>query len=213
MTTTSPDLLANCLTVASDAALAAGAILRDEFHRPEGPRGGSGHAPADDEAEAVIRARLTGFTPDWGFLGEETGRHALRADRPYWLVDPNDGTSAYLKGYRGSAVSIALIEHGVPVLGVVYAPTAPDDGGDLFTWAKGHPLRRNAIEVTRAALPTALAHDVVVLLNHDHAREPFASAAYVAPARHRSVPSIAYRLALVAAGEADATVSTGGPTT
>lgn len=213
MTTIDSGLLASCLTVGTEAALAAGAILRDEFHRPVGPRGGAGHAPADDEAEALIRARLTGYTPEWGYLGEETGRHALRADRPYWLVDPNDGTSAYLKGYRGNAVSIALIDHGVPVLGVVYAPTAPDDGGDLFTWAEGISLRRNGIELTRATLPSALAPDVVALLNHDHAREPFASAAYVSPARHRCVPSIAYRLALVAAGEADATVSTGGPTT
>ena len=213
MTTLDPSLLASCLTLATDAALAAGAILRDEFHRPDGPRGGAGHAPADDEAEAVIRARLTGFTPDWGFLGEETGRYALRADRPYWLVDPNDGTSAYLKGHRGSAVSIALIEHGVPVLGVVYAPTAPDDGGDLFTWTRGQPLRRNGIEVVGTSLRGVLTAESVVLLNHDHAREPFASADYVSPARHRCVPSIAYRLALVAAGEADATVSTGGPTT
>lgn len=207
------DILSKCLDLATETALKAGALIRDDFHRPGGPRGSGGHAPVDDEAEAMIRATLIAFDPSWGFLGEETGRHGLRAGHPYWLVDPNDGTRAFIRGHRGSAVSIALIHEGVAVLGVVYAPTAPDDGGDLFTWAEGIPLRRNGIAVTRVALPEALSPEVVVLLNDAHAGEPAASAAYVSPARHRCVPSIAYRLALVAAGEADATVSTGGPTT
>jgi ADP-ribosyl-[dinitrogen reductase] hydrolase len=99
------------------------------------------------------------------------------------------------------------------VLGVVYAPTAPDDDGDLFTWSERNPLRRNGLELTREPLPEALSPAVVVLLNEAHADEPTATAAYVSPARHRCVPSIAYRLALVAAGEGDATVATGGPTT
>ncbi len=209
----STDTLSKCLDLATDAALKAGALIREEFHRPGGPRGGSGHAPVDDASEALIRAALTAFEPSWGFLGEETGRHNLRADRPYWLVDPNDGTSAFLRGHRGSAVSIALIHEGAAVLGVVYAPTAPDDDGDLFTWADGHPLRRNGGVVPRRPLPETLSPEVVVLLNEAHGAEPSASADYVSPARHRCVPSIAYRLALVAAGEADATVSTGGPTT
>jgi ADP-ribosylglycohydrolase/fructose-1,6-bisphosphatase/inositol monophosphatase family enzyme len=213
MTTLPPDILTTCLDVATDAALRAGALIREEFHRPGGPRGGDGHAPVDDEAEALIRAALIAFDPTWGFLGEETGRHNLRADRPYWLVDPNDGTHAFLHGHRGSAVSVALIHQGAPVLGVVYAPTAPDDDGDLFTWAEGEPLRRNGIALHRAPLPEALAPAVVVLLNEAHADEPTATAAYVSPARHRCVPSIAYRLALVAAGEGDAAVATGGPTT
>lgn len=213
MKTLSHDTLSKCLEFATDTALEAGALIREEFHRPGGPRGGGGHAPVDDESEALIRASLTRFDSSWGYLGEETGSHNLRADRPYWLVDPNDGTRAFLHGHRGSAVSIALIHQGVPVLGVVYAPTAPDDDGDLFTWAEGISLRRNGIEVHRAPLPEALSPAAVVLLNEAHAREPSASAEYVRPARHRCVPSIAYRLALVAAGEADATVSTGGPTT
>ncbi|MFO0624773.1 MAG: inositol monophosphatase family protein [Polyangiales bacterium] len=213
MFTRAPDVLTHCLQRATDAALRAGALIRDEFHRPDGPRGGRGHAPIDDEAEALIRAALTAIDPAWGFLGEETGRHNLRADRPYWLVDPNDGTNAFLHGHRGSAVSIALIHDGEPVLGVVYAPVAPDDRGDLFTWAEGIPLRRNGIVCERATLPAALAPEVVVLVNEAHADEPSATAAFVAPARHRCVPSIAYRLALVAVGEGDAAVATGGPTT
>ncbi|MGH9629375.1 MAG: inositol monophosphatase family protein, partial [Bryobacteraceae bacterium] len=65
-----------------------------------------------------------------------------------WLVDPNDGTAAFEKGFRGAAVSIALLRDGRPVLGVVYAYSEPDHGGDLFTWAEGSgTLKRNGQSV------------------------------------------------------------------
>ncbi|MBL6974753.1 MAG: hypothetical protein ISR64_03385 [Deltaproteobacteria bacterium] len=54
---------------------------------------------------------------------------------------------------RGSAVSVGLVRSGVPVLGVVYAPTYPDDRGDLIAWAEGLPLTRNGKDVKRATLP------------------------------------------------------------
>ncbi len=213
MTTLSHETLTPALSVAISAARAAGDLLRTDLHRPDGPRGHSHHADADDEAEVIIREILVAHHPSWGYRGEESKKHPP-PDRtlPFWLVDPNDGTSAYLKGYRGSAVSIALIDDGVPVLGVVYAFSAPDDEGDLFAWAEGSPFTRNGVVVERSPCPAALASDTVVLLNHEHERHPFGSAKYVSPGRFRAVPSIAYRLALVAVGEADATVSTGGPT-
>lgn len=203
-----PTDLTDTLQVAVDAARAAGALIRDEFHRPGGPRGHGEHADIDAVAETTVRDALQAHRPDWGFVGEETARHAIDPQRPTWVVDPNDGTSAFLQGHRGSAVSIALIVKGVAVLGVVYAPTAPDDDGDLFAWAEGLPLTRNGVAVVRPALPTTLTPEGLVLLNASSADNALASAAFVAPARHRCVPSIAYRLALVAAGEADATVST-----
>lgn len=206
-----PTDLTDTLQVAVDAARAAGALIRDEFHRPGGPRGQDDHADIDAVAETTVRDALQAHRPDWGFVGEETARHAIDPQRPTWVVDPNDGTSAFLQGHRGSAVSIALIVKGVAVLGVVFAPTAPDDDGDLFAWAEGLPLTRNGVAVDRPALPTTLTPEGLVLLNASSADRPLASAAFVAPARHRCVPSIAYRLALVAAGEADATVSTSGP--
>ena len=101
-------MLEKALFVAVEAAQAAGQLLRREFHRPGGPRGTSGHAPVDDEAERLIRQRLLDSFPTWGYRGEETG-HVPSTEPFLWLVDPNDGTSAYLKGWRGSAVSIALL--------------------------------------------------------------------------------------------------------
>lgn len=120
-------------------------------------------------------------------------------------MDPNDGTRDYLEGRRGSSVSIGLVAGGLPVLGVVFAFAYPDDDGDLFAWAQGQgPLLRNGRPVAAAPAPALRASDVILLsstgdLYTDRNLER------VAPARFRTVPSIAHRLALVAAGEAAAT--------
>src|SRR5512139_1670983 len=113
--------LSRALAVAIAAAREAGDLLRADLHRPAGPRGEVDKADADTEAEQLIRARLLGELPGASFLGEETGRAAGRAGEPLWLVDPNDGTRDYLRGRRGSAVSIALLVDSRPCLGVVFA--------------------------------------------------------------------------------------------
>lgn len=201
------------LEVATRAVLEAGRVLRDEFHRPGGPRGGGGHALADEQAESLIRQALTEAFPDYACRGEETGFQAgaPQSPRHTWLVDPNDGTSAYLKGFRGAAVSIALLCEGQPVLGVVYAYCAPDDRGDLFSWAQGAgPLQRNGQPVSRQ-WPASLDPSGTVLVSHHADRNPLANAHAARPLRFRAIPGIAYRLALVAAGEGELGVSLNGP--
>lgn len=193
------------------AARAAAEILRADFHRPGGPRGQVDKAEADLEAERLIRTRLTAAFPGWGYLGEETGRQDGVPGEPLWLVDPNDGTRDYLQGRRGSTVSIGLLEGRRPVLGVVFAFAYPDDAGDLFAWAEGvGPLTRNGRPV-RARLPPALGPLEVVLVSSRGDLDPQGNLACAAPARYRSVPSIAHRLALVAAGEAAAATSLFAP--
>jgi fructose-1,6-bisphosphatase/inositol monophosphatase family enzyme/ADP-ribosylglycohydrolase len=198
--------LGPALEVAVAAAREAGDHLRRDFHRPGGPRGHGDKAEADTEAELLIRSRLLQAFPSWGYLGEETGRGpAPAAGAPIWLVDPNDGTRDYLEGRRGSAVSIGLVAGGLPVLGVVFAFAYPDDDGDLFVWAEGQgPLLRNGRPVAPAPA-TALRASDVVLVSSAGDRDPGGNLECVAPARFRTVPSIAHRLALVAAGEAAAT--------
>ena len=203
----------HALEAAVTAAREAGRILRADLHRPDGPRGGGHKADADEEAERAIRARLQGSFPAFGYLGEETGRQASARDEPHlWLVDPNDGTASYLKGLRGSAVSIGLLHDGRPVLGVVFAFAAPDDGGDLVAWAEGcGPLTRNGRPVERSPWPASLTADDVVLVSEGAQWKPEVNAAAVAPGRFRAMPSIAYRLALAAAGEGAVAVSLNGP--
>jgi ADP-ribosyl-[dinitrogen reductase] hydrolase len=203
--------LVRALDVATEVALAAGEVLREDFHRPGGPRGEEDKAEADVEAETLIRSRLLRAFPEWGYLGEETGRVPGPEGAPVWLVDPNDGTRDYLKGRRGSAVSIGLVWERRPVLGVVYAFAYPDDRGDLFTWAEGTgPLRRNG-RALETRVPETLGLFDVVLVSSKGDRDPEGNLRCADPARYRSVPSIAHRLALVAAGEAAAVTSLFAP--
>ena len=203
--------LARALAVAEDAARAAGDLLRADFHRPGGARGGGDKAEADTEAERLIRERLAAAFGDWGYIGEETGRQAGAGGRPVWLVDPNDGTRDYLVGRRGSAVSIGAVAAGRPVLGVVFAFGYPDDRGTFVAWAEGAgPLRRDGVPV-ETALPDALGPMDVVLVSSKGDRDPGGNFTCVRPARYRTVPSIAHRLALVAAGEAAGTSSLYNP--
>lgn len=199
------------LRTATEAALAAGEVLRREFHRPGGPRGEIGHAPVDTEAERIIRGSLCAAFPDWSYLGEETGAQRGSDAQHCWLVDPNDGTALFQRGQRGSAVSIGLVREGIPVLGVVHAYCAPDDRGDLFTWAEDcGPLQRNGSSV-QAAFPEKLEAHSIVLLAPGAESVARANLEAVAPARFRALPSIAYRLALAAAGEGVAAISIHNP--
>jgi ADP-ribosyl-[dinitrogen reductase] hydrolase len=211
-------VLGDALDAAVDAAREAGKLIRDDFHRPGGPRGSGGHAEVDEEAEQVIRKMILAAFPA-AYRGEETGTASGGDGEHTWLVDPNDGTSAYLKGWRGSAVSIALVRRGVLVLGVVYAPTYPDDSGDMFAWAEGcGPVMRNGKPVTTSLADKNLngSDDLpaIVFISQDADKNPAGNAACMAPARFIAMPSIAYRLALVAAGEGvAASIGFAAPTT
>jgi ADP-ribosyl-[dinitrogen reductase] hydrolase len=199
------------LDLATNAAREAGAILLADFLRPGGPRGAGEHAEADDEAEALIRERLLAATPDWNYRGEETPFHAGTEGRHTWLVDPNDATAAYLKGCRGSAVSIGLLRDGIPVLGVVNAYAAPDNVGDLFAWAEGcGPLTRNGLPVEPRPWSNTWSATSVAIVSHSAERAPLENLTAIAPARYRTETSIAYRLALLAAGEDEVGVCLGG---
>lgn len=201
------------LDVAVTAARAAGDLLRADFHRPSGPRGGGEKAPADTEAEQVIRGILLGGPSGWGFLGEETGSVPAAEGAPIWVVDPNDGTRDYIKGRRGSSVSIALVAKQRPVLGVVFAFGYPDDHGGLYTAVQGRPgVYKNGVPV-HSKLPERLSALDVVLVSGGGDRAAQSNLLCTKPARVMSIPSIAHRLARVAAGEAAATTSLYSPNT
>lgn len=198
---------AELLDGVTDTVIAAGALLRAEFHRPGGPKGGGSKANVDTEVEEYLRRRLLALHP-CGWHGEETPDEAAEG-RDVWVVDPQDGTRAFLKLLRGSAVSVALMRDRQPVLGVVYAPMAPDDCGDLFTWAIGRDLQRNGLLLGPPCSGDGLAYGAGTVIAFNEEAGDFAAAnhARYAPAGVLAIPSIAYRLALAAAGEVDAAVS------
>jgi hypothetical protein len=192
------DTYHDVLQVAIEAAREAGSLPWQDLLKPGGRSGHDGHAEADEPAERLIRQRLLAATRDWGYLGEETGRGAGTAAHHLWLVDPNDGTRSYLRGYRDSAVSIALLRHGMSMLGVVYAFAVPDSRGDRFAWAEGcGPLQGNGMPLKRAPWATTIAPHTVILLSQAAERAVDANLACVAPERYRAVSNIAYRQALV----------------
>jgi ADP-ribosylglycohydrolase/fructose-1,6-bisphosphatase/inositol monophosphatase family enzyme len=170
--------------------------------------------PADDEAEAIIRDRLEAAFPDDAIIGEElTHRDRPRNDpsQRLWLLDPNDGTSSMQEGWRGASVSIALVRGDRPVLGVVFAYSAPDDDGDLIAWALGSTLTRNGQPYERPPWPERAGPTVVYAVSQAVDHKSRANIDLAAPARVRAVPGIAYRLALAATGDADLAVSLGNP--
>lgn len=198
-----------------EAVKQAGAMLEAEFSRPRGPRGSYSKAPVDVEIEEFLHHALTALLPV-PFRAEEKHDITPDAGGTLWLVDPHDGTSAFLGGFRGSAVSVALLHQCVPVLGVVYAPSSPDRGPDLISWAEGLPaVLRNGVPVSgqpsQADQPDQPGKLTTLLLAHHYAPTKLAEwHGRAAPGRFFSMPSIAYRLARVACGDAAATCSLGG---
>ena len=197
---------------------AAGDRLTAEQARANGRRGDGDSAPVDAEIELALRTALLAAWPA-RFVGEELGVLPCSADarpehqRTCWVVDPHDGTRDFLRGLGGSSVSVALLDEGHPVLGVVYAPMPPDRGPDLIAWANGTgPLRRNGVPLGHALhlASQQLVAGSQVLMSTSASRRPDASSALVAPAQCLPMTSIAYRLARVAAGDAVATLTLHG---
>ncbi|WP_278378585.1 inositol monophosphatase family protein [Stutzerimonas kunmingensis] len=197
---------AHLLKPVTEIVLSAGKLLAAEWERPKGPRGQGDKAEVDAEIECVLRTDLLALL-DCDFWGEETGTH-LTGHEYCWVVDPNDGTTDFLLGRKGSAVSVGLLCNSIPVLGVVYAPVTEDRGPDCISWAEGcSNVIRNGQEVLPHLAHASLALGCHVLVSTAAATKPELNAELCAPAGFIPMPSIAYRLARVAAGDAVACAS------
>src|SRR6185437_6465770 len=86
--------------------------------------GGSPVTNADIHVDQLLKDRLGTARPDYGWLSEETADDVARLEqRRLFVVDPIDGTVAYMKNRPWWAVSIAVVEDGRPIAGVVHAPS------------------------------------------------------------------------------------------
>lgn len=109
---------------------------------------GDGQGPvsaADLAVDALLRERLLAARPDHGWLSEETPDTGRRMGHERcFIVDPIDGTTSFLRGRDGWSISLALVERGEPVAGVVMMPatgrvySAARGGG---AWCDGEPMR------------------------------------------------------------------------
>jgi histidinol-phosphatase len=109
---------------------------------------------ADVRCETAIREILEARFPSYGFYGEETGSRGLDAES-LWLVDPIDGTKAFVREYPMFSTQIALMRRGEIVLGVSSAPVY----GELCFAERGCGARLNgsALAVSQVATLEAMA--------------------------------------------------------
>jgi histidinol-phosphatase len=116
------------LQAALDAAAQAASIARSMYRRNIEVRIKADKSPvteADIRCEAAIREILETRFPSYGFFGEETVSRGLDAEN-LWLVDPIDGTKAFVREYPMFSTQIALMRRGEIVLGVSSAPVYGD---------------------------------------------------------------------------------------
>jgi myo-inositol-1(or 4)-monophosphatase len=136
--------LASLLRAAERAASAGGTIVVEHFGstgnaREKAP--GDWVSDVDTSSEAAVRESLERDWPSLPVFGEEGG--GVRGDVG-WLVDPLDGTANFLHGFPAVGVSVALVEHGVPVVGVVHAPLL----GTTYTAYRGAGAFSNGEQIT-----------------------------------------------------------------
>ena len=124
-----PALLAALSTFARQAGAVIMAVYATDF-AVQGKADASPVTEADQRAEAVILAGLAALAPDIPVVAEEAmaAGHTPEVGDRFWLVDPLDGTKEFIQRNGEFTVNIALIEHGLPVLGVVLAPALGPQG-------------------------------------------------------------------------------------
>jgi myo-inositol-1(or 4)-monophosphatase len=149
--------LPSLLHVAEGAARSGGAIVAEQFGstgnaRQKAP--GDWVSDVDTASEEAVRAALERAAPFLPVFGEEGG--GRRGD-VVWFVDPLDGTANFLHGFPAVGVSVALVQLGVPVVGVVHAPllattyTARAGGG---AFCNGDAVTVSARDVEHAICAT-----------------------------------------------------------
>jgi len=133
------------LAFAATLAEASGPIIRSYFASGVAVEDKADRSPvtaADKEAEAAIRALIERHYPEHGIVGEEYG--SLRPDADYvWVLDPVDGTKAFIVHKLTFGTLIALSHRGRPVLGVIDQPVL----GHRWLGATGHPTTFNGAPV------------------------------------------------------------------
>lgn len=158
--------------------------------------GSSPVSEADIAVNDLLAAKLPPLAPQAGWLSEETEDNSARLEQPLlWVVDPIDGTRAFLDGKPDWSVSVALVADGRPVLGGLYAPVTDE----MFLAAAGAGASVNGTRL--AADPGDVLAGARVAGPQGHLRKLAAIAPRILP--QPKIHSLALRLARVAQGALD----------
>lgn len=193
------DALAQIRAILDCTARAAGDLARKMQGEDVKSWIKSGTSPVSDAdlaANDLIRERLQEATPDFGWLSEESEDDDARlSKRLTWIVDPIDGTRAFLAGREDWCVSVALVDGDAPLLAAIYAPAS----GEFFSAQRGsgatcngrplHATEGDDLVVARMAGPKPLVEQLL------------RTSADIAP--HPRIGSLALRLCRVADGSLD----------
>ncbi|MFB5190195.1 3'(2'),5'-bisphosphate nucleotidase CysQ [Alicyclobacillus fastidiosus] len=155
---------------------------------------------ADLTANTILRTKISEAFPDDAWLSEESADDLERCNcRRVWIVDPIDGTREFVKALPEFAISVALVEDGLPIVGAIYNPMTDE----YFQAVKGQGSFLNG---QRTRVRQASEGRISVFGSRSEIKrgefEPFAGILDVQP-----LGSVAYKLARVSAGAADATFS------
>ncbi|MBX4998009.1 3'(2'),5'-bisphosphate nucleotidase CysQ [Rhizobium lentis] len=191
------------LALIADAAKEAGAVAFGFFNQsPEVWWKNEGRSPvsaADFAANKTLESILREARPDYGWLSEETEDDADRLSREtLFIVDPIDGTRAFLSGQKVWCVSVAVVHRGRPVAGVLYAPALEE----LYQAVEGGLAMKNGMPL---AVSAAGADETSRLAIGEDLLTTFPSAFRARVARQKYIPSLAYRIAMVADGRLEGT--------
>lgn len=153
---------------------------------------------ADIAADTHLKERLCGARPDYGWLSEESGAAGQTATR--WIVDPIDGTRAFIDGKPEFTICVALMHDGAPVLSAIYNPASEE----MFEAISGGGAKLNGKPI-RASGHASLMEARFLASRRTFERHGWLARTAKADFAYRN--SIAYRMALVAAGKFDAAIS------
>ena len=204
MTDISPQDWAADLDLIRQAAIDAGALAiaeREAGLKIESKPGGSPVTSGDLTVDAMLKDRLLSARPDYGWLSEETADSPDRlSKRRIFVVDPIDGTVAYMKRTPWWCVPIAVVEDGEVVAAVIHAPEVDE----TYVATRGGGARRNGRIMTASDVATL--DDASILGDARLIEAPWFDEPWPAM-RFSKRNALAYRMALVASGAFDAALA------
>ena len=189
------------LTIAKDAAIEAGELIL-KYYKADYEVKDKGYqnpvTTADHASDSRLKEILTQSYPDYGWLSEETvdSKERLNKDR-VWVVDPLDGTKEFIEGVPHFVISIALVEYGEPILGVLYNPVTTE----IFSAAKGLGAKLNGKSIRCSSKINV--SDMIILNSRSETKRGLWLPYQNQFLEMKAIGSVAYKLGLTAAGRAD----------